>query len=429
MILKGSQRGGGKQLAQHLLRMDENDHVELHSLRGFVSDDLTEAFKEAYAVSKGTKCKQFLFSVSLNPPKDVSVDIATFEAAIEQLEEKLKLDGQPRAIVFHEKDGRRHAHVVWSRIRAETMTAQNMPHFKLKLKDMSRQLYLYHGWKMPRGLVKAEARDPKNFSLAEWQAAKRRGKHAHDQRTILQDCWAISDSLASFRNALAEHGYVLAKGDRRGHVVVAHDGQVLAVTRAVGKRVKDVRAKIGEADALPSVEDAKQAIKRDLSGNFGRMARQANTKLRQRQRSLDRTRQSMIDRHRDERDRMNKGQAARWQIEAAERASRFAKGLSGIWQRVTGARARIRTKNQMEAYEALQRDRGQRQELIDLQLKERSIVEDRRAALRRRALGIVDELRQDRDRLIAMIDSPAAQKKRRRRNRRHEQSYEQLPEP
>lgn len=30
MILKGAQRDGAKRLAQHLLRLDENDHVELH---------------------------------------------------------------------------------------------------------------------------------------------------------------------------------------------------------------------------------------------------------------------------------------------------------------------------------------------------------------------------------------------------------------
>ena len=35
MILKGSQRGGALKLAVHLLRLDENDHVEVHELRGF----------------------------------------------------------------------------------------------------------------------------------------------------------------------------------------------------------------------------------------------------------------------------------------------------------------------------------------------------------------------------------------------------------
>jgi hypothetical protein len=157
MILKASQRGGGKQLGIHLMRMDDNDHVEVHEIRGFVSADVTGALKEAYAVSKGTRCKQFLFSVSLNPPPQERVPVEIFEDAINRIEDKNGLTGQPRIVVFHEKEGRRHAHAVWSRIDADTMTARNLSHFKLKLRDISRELYLENDWKMPRGLMNKPA--------------------------------------------------------------------------------------------------------------------------------------------------------------------------------------------------------------------------------------------------------------------------------
>ncbi|HIK65241.1 MAG TPA: relaxase, partial [Henriciella marina] len=65
MILNGNQRGGAKDLAVHLMK-EENDHIELYELRGFVADDLMGAFGEAQAISKGTRCKQFLFSLRLN---------------------------------------------------------------------------------------------------------------------------------------------------------------------------------------------------------------------------------------------------------------------------------------------------------------------------------------------------------------------------
>src|SRR3546814_9050012 len=94
------------------------------------------ALKEAHALSLGTKCKQFLFSVSLNPPVGESVRIEVFEKACEVIEERLGLKGQPRMIVFHEKEGRRHAHAVWSRIDADTMTAKPLPFFKTKLRDI-----------------------------------------------------------------------------------------------------------------------------------------------------------------------------------------------------------------------------------------------------------------------------------------------------
>lgn len=69
MILKGSQRGGALKLAAHLMNMVENDHVEVHELRGFTADDLLDALQEADAIAKGTKCQQFLFSLSFNPPE------------------------------------------------------------------------------------------------------------------------------------------------------------------------------------------------------------------------------------------------------------------------------------------------------------------------------------------------------------------------
>lgn len=144
MILVGNQRGGAKNLALHLLK-DENDHVDLHELRGFVARDLRGAFNEAYAVSRGTRCKQYLFSCSLNPPATANVKTEDFEKAINRIEAELGLVGQPRAIVFHEKAGRRHAHCVWSRIRADDMKAVQLSYTRRKLMRVARELYIEHG--------------------------------------------------------------------------------------------------------------------------------------------------------------------------------------------------------------------------------------------------------------------------------------------
>ena len=92
MILVGSQRGGSMDLAQHLLK-EENEHVEVHELRGFVAQDLKGALGEAHAIIKGTRCKQFLFSVSFNPPKGEKASTADFEEAIERVEQRLGLSG------------------------------------------------------------------------------------------------------------------------------------------------------------------------------------------------------------------------------------------------------------------------------------------------------------------------------------------------
>ncbi len=83
MIFYASVRGNADELAKHLLNAEENEHVTVHDIRGFVADDLAGALMEAYAVSKGSRCKQFLFSLSLNPPEYADVPLEDFEAAIE----------------------------------------------------------------------------------------------------------------------------------------------------------------------------------------------------------------------------------------------------------------------------------------------------------------------------------------------------------
>jgi hypothetical protein len=395
MILKASQRGGGKQLALHLLKTEENEHVEVHDLRGFVSDDLVGALQEAYAISKATKCKQFLFSVSLNPPPRERVDISTFEDAIARIEEKNGLTGQPRAIVFHEKEGRRHAHAVWSRIDAETMTARHLPFFKNKLRDLSRDLYIEHDWKMPRGLMNSREADPRNFTLAEWHQAKRAGRDARDLKSIMQECWAVSDTSASFTQALKARGFTLARGDRRGHVAISPEGEVFSVARAVGKKTKDIAERLGGPDQLPGVAQAREQLAKDLSQTWQRFRKEAELQKQRDLAPLEIKRKEIAQAHNQERMRLDMGQQQRWQEETKARAALMPSGVRGLWNRLTGQQALIQQQNEREAYLSLARDRAQRQALIDAQLSDREKLQDQIKTERDRHAALLRELRTD----------------------------------
>ena len=203
MILKGSVRGSARELASHLLNVSDNEHAEVYDLRGFSSDDLTDAFIEAECVAKGTRCSKHLFSLSLNPPSDVSVSIQEFEDAVERIEAELALEDCPRAIVFHEKDGRRHCHAVWSRIDSQEMKAVPMPFFKNRLMDISRELYLEHNWDIPSGILDRSAKNPLNFNLAEWQQAQRTNKTPDCARLFFESV-GRAQTLRSFRRCIAK---------------------------------------------------------------------------------------------------------------------------------------------------------------------------------------------------------------------------------
>lgn len=371
MILKGSQRGGGKQLAAHLLKTKENEHVEVYELRGFSSDDLDSALHEVYAVSRGTRAKQFLFSLSLNPPPQEHVPVETFEAAIEAVEQKMGLQNQPRAIVFHEKDGRRHAHVVWSRIDTEKMKAINLPHYKLKLRDVSRQLYIEHGWQMPRGLVNSKERDPRNYTREEWEQAKRAKQDPKMLKSLFQECWASSDSQKAFAQALEARGYTLARGDRRSHVAVDFRGEVYAVAKWVGVKAKDVRARLGSGDDLPSIEQAKSNTASRMNDMLRRHIAEAELAQQKRMALLALQREQIVERQRKERADLQVAHAKREAIEKAERASRLNKGFRGLWDRLTGRYGKQAAENEREHRLAVRRDRREKNAMIEHQLDER----------------------------------------------------------
>lgn len=254
MILNGNPRGSAEEMAFHLLK-DENEIVQIHELRGFVSRDLHGAFNEIYALSRGTKCDEFLYSLSLNPPPYADVPDAEFITAIEEAEKRLNLSGQPRAIVFHEKEGRRHCHVVWSRIDTQTMKARQQSFDKMKLTAYSRELFLEHGWEMPCGLAERGRSDPRNYTHAEHQQAQRVGKHAGQIKEEIQAAWAASDTQAAFEAALAESGYVLARGDKRSFVIIDAHGEIYSLPRVLKLKTKAVRARLGDPEHLPSVDD------------------------------------------------------------------------------------------------------------------------------------------------------------------------------
>ena len=253
MILKASQRGGDAALAAHLLNTQDNEHVEVHAISGFLSSDVAGAFQEMRAAARATKCEQYMFSLSLSPPEEAKVSNADFEAAIKQAMKRIGLANQPHVVIFHEKNARRHAHLVVSRIDANSMKAINLSFFKDRLCDLSRELFLHHGWDLPQGHIDRKLSDPLNYSLEEYQVAKRAKRDPKEIKAILKECWAQSDSKSSFEAALNEAGFQLRRGDRRGFVAMDDQGKIYSLSRWLDVKPKVLEARLGDPNHLPSI--------------------------------------------------------------------------------------------------------------------------------------------------------------------------------
>lgn len=266
MIPKASQRAGGQDLATHLLNAHDNEYVELAELRGAIADDLHGAFAEWEAIAHSlTKCRNYLYSLSVNPDLgqgQLSRDQYRDYAA--RVEQALGLTGQPRALVFHIKEGREHCHIVWSRIDAQAGKAVHQPFDHDKLMMVTREFARDHGLNLPAGYERGgDARRKK--SLYETQQERNSGLTKEERMAAVTAAWKRSDSPRAFVRALEEMGYVLATGNRP-YVLVDLYGNMNALPKLIDDRsirTKDIRAFLERdfpPETLPTVDEAKALV-------------------------------------------------------------------------------------------------------------------------------------------------------------------------
>lgn len=271
MIIKGGSRAGAPNLSAHLMRVDTNERMEILEVRGTVSRELEGALREMEAMSSGTRCKNPLYHASINVPIHERLGIDGWERAVDRLEEELGLTGQPRAVVMHEKLGREHVHVVWGRVRADTLVAVADSHNYRKHEMVARELEREFGHERVQG-AHAERdgapRPDRTLSHAEHQIAERTGIDPKAVKSEITALWQTADSAEAFLEGLAEAGYRPALGSRRQYVVVDQAGTVHSLAR----RIEDVRAadlQRAFASVDPSRFPAVEALRADMQAEAG----------------------------------------------------------------------------------------------------------------------------------------------------------------
>lgn len=269
MIIKGKSRAGPSQLARHLGRADTNERVEVMEL-AWGGDSIHEAFRDWQVISEGTKGKLGLYHANIDPDAKYDMTPQQWVRAVEILEEELGLQGQPRAVVMHEKNGREHIHVVWARTDMDTMRlrsdAMNYPAHERASLRMEQEFGHEH---VPGKHAKRDRDAQPEFPSAEvshdeWQQAERSTLNHRDRKAQVTVLYEASDSGAAFKAALEDAGYVLARGDRRDFVILDEDAKVHSLGRQLpGVKAKDLRAFMVEInpEALPSVKEARAAIR------------------------------------------------------------------------------------------------------------------------------------------------------------------------
>ncbi len=388
LIVFGSQRGNGSDLATHLMNGEDNEYVERIEGRGSVADDTHGAFAEHEAIAHSmTRCKKYLYSLSINPdPRQARFTHDQYMDYIERAEESLGLMGQPREIYKHIKEDkagrlREHYHVVWSRIDINEGKAIHMAFDKSKLMNVTRQFALDHNIKLPdgyhTGIAKAD-----QLSLYDKAQVDQTGITKEERMEVITDLWRRSDSASAFVSALEDQGYILANG-RRPYVLVDMYGGTNALPRMIDDksvRAKDVQAFLKNEyppDSLPSVDEAKALARQFQDENKALKASEKHAQELERLNASQDKRRDALQAQIDAQTQMHKKESEgifaeqlrqRAALQAAQAQDKFQvqlertqnnpKGLAGFFSKVSGI-SFLRTKLQQHE----DHRRGRRHEL------------------------------------------------------------------
>lgn len=268
MIIKGKSRAAPSQLATHLGRADTNERIEILQLDS--AGTPAEAFRDWQTYTLATKGKLGLYHANIDPDAKYEMTPQQWMRAVEILEEELGLQGQPRAVVMHEKNGREHIHVVWARADMDTMTLRSdsmnyQAHERASLR-MEQEFGHEH---VPGKHAKRDRDAQPDFPTAEvnhdeWQQRERGSIDHRERKAQVKGLYEASDTGPAFKAALEDAGYVLARGDRRDFVILDEDAKAHSLGRQLpGVKAKDLRAFMADIDpeSLPSVKEARAAIR------------------------------------------------------------------------------------------------------------------------------------------------------------------------
>jgi hypothetical protein len=266
MIIKGKSRTTPQQLATHLGNAEKNERVSLVETRGTVARDLRGALVEMDAYAIGTKCEKSLYhaAISPEPPHRLTDDQRT--EAIDALESKLGLEGHARVVVMHEKLGRQHIHVVWTRIDLEKMRSVSDSHNYRKHEEVARDLERRFGHDRVQGAHHERdgvARPDRTPSRAELQQQERTGITGKQVKEEVTVAFRLSDGPVAFRAALEDRGYLLARGDRRDYVIIDRRGGIHSLARRIeGIKAADLREFMAamNPESAPNIEHTREIV-------------------------------------------------------------------------------------------------------------------------------------------------------------------------
>ena len=292
-MIAGATRGaGGPALGRHLANAGMNEAVIVGQSRGLMSENIRDQVAELTRLGSHARTQAPIYHVHADPPEGRPWDDADRARYWELFEQEFGLERQPFASVIHVKGGREHEHRAYLRTRPDG-TAIRLDHDFARREKLSRIMEWERGEPLTKGahnraVISALEKDGREDVADAMRAA---GMHEgprpragltpterlqQDRTSITKQniaacvaqAWTASDSGQAFHAALAEHGLILARGDKCA-VIVDGTGNMHSLQRLLAMdartngtdapKAADVAARL-HGTLLPSVAEARQVI-------------------------------------------------------------------------------------------------------------------------------------------------------------------------
>jgi len=263
VIVKGGSRKSGAFFASHLMKTEENERVNIAEMKGLYAEDVPEAFRELKALAAGTRAENYFYHASINPREDERLTPEQWEFAVDRLEHNLGLDGHARFQVEHEKEGRTHRHIVWSRVDPDTMTITS-DSFTYLAHDQTRtelEQEFHHEPTPPT----PQPSQRRSREIPDWEnfRAQESGIDPKEVKAEVTALWQRSDSGAAFVSALGDAGYMLCQGDRGYCIIDSYGDSHSLVRRLDGIKTAELREYLSGTPLadLPTVAEAAAQVR------------------------------------------------------------------------------------------------------------------------------------------------------------------------
>lgn len=264
MIVNGASRRSVAFWSRHLENDKKNDRAEMIEIRGLAATNLKDGLLEMQEDARHTRCQNFFYQANFNPCANEHLTEEQWQQAFEIFEKHRGIpSGMPRIVYEHEKEGRVHRHVIWSRIDLENMRAWSDSKDAEICHTASREISETLGLERSASPYDKDREGPRPERAPKSYEMFRGLRSGLDPREIKAEVTRIfrsSENVADFVAGLEQHGYQMVRGDKRDFCILDAAGDVHSLPRRLdGVNAKQLREfmKGFDRSLLPTVEEAK----------------------------------------------------------------------------------------------------------------------------------------------------------------------------